>query len=73
VIGGLKLQHLNSRSYADEAAWVAAFLLFISTLVSYLAIRNDGSHRWQLVLADWSFILGIATLMTSVLIAAIDL
>jgi hypothetical protein len=70
IIGGLKLTDMNARSYSDETAWVAALLLFLSVMVSYLAIRNGGARRWQTIVADAAFITGVVTLMTSVVIAA---
>jgi hypothetical protein len=73
VIGGLKLTHASDRTFADEAAWIAAFLFFAALLTSYLAIRNGGRSRLQLVVADWGLILGLFALMISVLIFAVGL
>ena len=73
IIGGLKLTGQNPNSYSDETAWVAAALLFASTTFSYLAIRNNDAHPWQITGADWSFLAGLVTLVASVLIAAISL
>jgi len=70
IIGGLKFTNKNAGSYSDETAWFAAFLLFMSVMTSYFAIRSGGESKWQLVAADATFIAGIFTLMTSVLIAA---
>jgi hypothetical protein len=73
IIGSLKLTHMNGETYADEIAWVATFLLFISTLVSYLAIRNSGASKWQIAVADYAFIGGVLALICSVSAAAIQL
>ncbi len=73
IITGLRLASANVRSYADEVAWVAALLLFIAALNAYLAIRNEGAHQWQVVLADWAFLGGMTALAASVAIAAIYL
>jgi hypothetical protein len=73
IIGGLKISNLNARSYSDEAAWSAALLLFVSVLLSYLAIRNDDAKKWQIAVADGTFIAGTVTLMLSVVMAAIFL
>jgi hypothetical protein len=73
IISGLKFANLNARSYADEFSWVAAMLLFTSTLVAYLALRNEDSKAWQTRLADRAFIGGVITLMTAVTVAAIYL
>jgi hypothetical protein len=73
IIGSLKLADLNSRSYGDEIAWAAASLFFVSILTSYFAIRNNNKKQWQLVVADYAFIVGLITLMTSVCAAAISI
>jgi hypothetical protein len=72
IIGSLKLTHRSQDTWADEIAWIALALLFVSTLVSYLAIRSDGI-KWQVAVADASFIGGVVTLMASLLAAAIQL
>jgi hypothetical protein len=73
IITGLRLASANARSYADEVAWLAAILLFTSTLNSYLAIRNHGARPWQALVADAAFIGGVCVLALSVVIAAIYL
>jgi len=73
IIGGLKISNLNARSYSDEAAWSAALLLFVSIILSYLAIRNDDANKWQTTVADGAFLAGIVMLMLSVVMAAIFL
>jgi hypothetical protein len=71
IIGGLKLTNSNDSTFADEIAWVAAFLFFTAALTSYLAIRNGGRSKLQLLVADWGLIVGLFALMTSVLIFAV--
>lgn len=73
IIGGLKISNLNARSYSDEAAWAAALFLFVSVILSHLAIRNDDAKTWQIAMADGAFIAGTVTLMLSVVMAAIFL
>jgi hypothetical protein len=73
IIGGLKFSKLETRTFSDEIAWAAAFLLFLSVLHSYLAIRNNDAKHWQSTIADWSFISGLVALMLAVLTAAVDL
>jgi hypothetical protein len=73
IIGSLKFTNMNARSFADEVSWLAALMFFVSTIVSYLAIRNDGRREWQLMAADVSFIGGLVALMTAVFIAAVTL
>jgi hypothetical protein len=70
VIGGLKLTNSNALSYADEIAWMATGLLFISILNSYLSVRNDGLRHWQIIIADWSFLGGLFCLMMSLIVGA---
>ncbi len=71
IITGLKLTASNTHSYADEVAWLAALLLFVATLSSYLAIRNQGARPWQIRIADWTFLAGVSVLAIAVVIAAI--
>jgi hypothetical protein len=73
IITGLRLASANARSYADEVAWVAALLLFTSTLSAYLSIRNHGARPWQARVADAAFLGGVTVLALSVVIAAIYL
>ncbi len=73
IITGLKLASVNAHSYADEVAWAAALLLFVSALNAYLAIRNHGARPWQANVADLTFLGGISVLAMSVVIAAIYL
>jgi len=73
IIGVLKISDLNAKSYSDEAAWLAAMLLFVSVILSYFAIRNDDSRTWQVEFADGAFIAGTVTLMLSVVMAAVFL
>jgi hypothetical protein len=70
IIGSLKLFNLNSKSYADETAWLSAALLFLSTVFSYLSIRNDGMRAWETTVADYLFLAGLFSLMGSVFIGA---
>jgi len=73
IIGGLKFSNLDAKSYADEAAWAATTLLFLSTVMSYFALRSDDTKKWQDDLAEWSFLGGVFALIGSVLIAATSL
>jgi hypothetical protein len=73
IIGGLKLTGQNPRSYSDEIAWVAVVCLFASTICSYLAIRGGNGKSWQASVADWAFLVGVFSLLTSVFVAAVAL
>lgn len=72
IIGSLKLTAREDDTWADEIAWLALACLFIATLTSYLAIRNDGM-KWQVAVADVAFIGGVVALMGSLIAAAIQL
>lgn len=73
IVGGLKLANRSQNSYADELAWVAAFLLLMSIVSSYLAIRNDDTLIWQNRAADWSFLAGICVLVASMIVLTVQL
>jgi len=73
IVTGLRLASADARSWADEIVWLAALLLFTSAVSAYLAIRNHGVRKWQVALADWTFLGGISTLAMAVVIAAIYL
>ena len=73
IISGLKIANLNSSSFADETAWLAAFLLLTSVITSYTAIRNGGTKAWQESLSDWSFMAGVLMLALSIVLASITL
>jgi hypothetical protein len=70
IIGSLKLTNMDPKSYSDEVAWVAACFLFFSTIFSYIGIRNGDPKIWQGRLAEGSFLMGVFSLMISVVIAA---
>ena len=73
IISGLKIANLNSNSFADETAWLAAFLLLTSVIASYTAIRNEKARPWHTTLADWAFMGGVLALTLSVVLAATTL
>jgi hypothetical protein len=73
IIGALKIAGLDSKSYSDETAWVATFLLLTAAIASYAAIRNNDAKDWQTNLADGAFIAGLLTLVFSMILAAIML
>ncbi|HEX2594212.1 MAG TPA: hypothetical protein VHL34_22110 [Rhizomicrobium sp.] len=73
IIGGLKLAHQNTNTHSDELAWVAASFLLSSIVLSYLAIRNGNTRPWQTTFSDWAFLAGIAALVLSMVVAAVEL
>jgi uncharacterized membrane protein len=72
IIAGLNVSHVADKNFADEIAWAAAVCLSISCLLSYLSIRHDArlaaSEKW----ADRIFLLGLATLIASIVVLAIS-
>lgn len=70
VIGALKLSNSNARSYADEVAWGSAALFLMAVVASYWAIRNNDTNRFNNLVADSAFFLGVFLLALSVIIAA---
>ena len=73
IIGGLKLTNQDSKTWSDEIAWSAAFFMIVSILFSYGGIRAGIERPWQIRLSDWSFLVGIAALILSMIIAAYQL
>jgi hypothetical protein len=73
IVGSLKLTNNNANSYADELAWFAAFLLLVSIVASYMAIRNEDVPLWQHRMADWSFLGGIGVLVAAMVVLAVQL
>jgi hypothetical protein len=71
IIGGLKLSGSNGDSLADEAAWLAAVLLFASALAAYLAIRDENSRPLPARIADLTFLGGMTALALSMVILVI--
>lgn len=73
IIGGLKLTNSNGRSFADEIAWLATFLLLTSAILAYASIRNDCVKSWQAEVADWSFLGGLLTLTLSLVVLVVSI
>lgn len=71
IIAGLNVSHIADKSFADEIAWLAAVCLATSCLFSYLSLRHErpshGFERW----ADRIFLLGLVTLIGSIVVLAI--
>jgi cytochrome bd-type quinol oxidase subunit 2 len=73
IIAGLSLTKSNSRSIADEVAWVAAVCFLASLALSYIAIRKQDEDAWQGIWADRIFLLGVAALTVSTLVVGFAL
>jgi hypothetical protein len=71
IIAGLNVTGLTGKTFADEVAWVAAVLLSLSCLLSYLAIRAEPNGSRAESIADISFLLGLLALFAAVLVLAL--
>ena len=67
IIAGLSLSKSNSRSLADEIAWIAAMCFLCCLALSYVAIRRQDETGWQAVWGDRIFMLGVAMLTLATL------
>ena len=71
IIAGLNVTRLTGRTLADEVAWVAAILLSLSCLLSYLAIRAEPKGARAEAWADLAFMLGLGALFAAVVVLAV--
>ena len=71
IIAGLNVTRLTGRTLADEVAWLAAILLSLSCLLSYLAIRSEPKGARAEAWADLAFMLGLVALFAAVLVLAV--
>jgi hypothetical protein len=65
IVTGIHITNNADKTYADEAGIVAALLLAISCIVSYLSIRSGDSTRLE-SWADKIFICGLVALLAAV-------
>jgi len=70
IIAGLKLSNSNSRSFADELAWLSALLFIASIYLSYWAIRRARADIWQALWGERLFIAGIGALTLAIVVLA---
>jgi cytochrome bd-type quinol oxidase subunit 2 len=73
IIAGLSLTKSNSRSFADEIAWVAAVSFLASIALAYIAIRNRDEEAWQAIWSDRIFMVGVGALTLSTLVVGFAL
>lgn len=71
IIAALNVSHMTEKNIADKVAWVAALCLASSCLLSYLAIRHDRRSELAEHWADRIFLLGLATLIGSMVVLAL--
>lgn len=70
IIAGLHISDQARRTIADEIAWVGAVCFSASCWLSYLEIRSEGESGRLEGWADKAFMLGMVTLLASVLVLA---
>jgi hypothetical protein len=70
IIAGLKLTNSNSRSFADELAWLSALLFIASVYLSYWSIRRARNDIWHARWGERLFIAGIGVLTLAILVLA---
>lgn len=73
IIGVLKLTNTSSKTYSDEVAWLAAFCMLVSILLSYARPRDGRDRPWRVRLVDYFFLFGVGSLIVSMLLAAYQL
>lgn len=65
ILAGLKVSNSVANTYADEIGGISAVFLTIACVLSYLALRSGADDsRWEKI-ADYSFLIGLATLVAS--------
>ena len=67
IIVALKMTDQNARTWADEVAWVAAGFMGVSIVLSRSGKSGSAERLWQTGLADWSFLIGSAAVLVSLL------
>ncbi len=70
IIAGLHISDKAQRTLADEVAWIGAVCFSASCWLSYLSIRSECESPRLEGLADKAFMLGMFTLLASVLVLA---
>jgi hypothetical protein len=72
IVTGINITNHANGTYADEAGLVAALLLAVSCVVSYLSIRRgDDGVRLETV-ADKIFLAGLLALLAAVLVLVLS-
>ena len=66
IVTAINITDKAGKTYADEAGIVAALLLAVSCIVSYLSIRSPGEGRRLEAWADKIFLSGLIALLAAV-------
>lgn len=72
IIAGLHISSAAAKTFADEVAWVGAICFTLSCALSYLSIRSDSEDIRAERVADAAFMLGLLSLIVSVVILAVS-
>jgi hypothetical protein len=67
IIVALKMTDQNAKTWSDEAAWVAAGFMALSIVLSRSGKAPATVPVWRSDLADWSFLIGSAGVLASLL------
>jgi hypothetical protein len=67
IIVALKVTDQNAKTWSDEAAWVAAGFMTLSIVLSRSGKATSAEPVWRSGLADWSFLIGSAAVLASLL------
>lgn len=67
IIVTLKVTDQNARTWADEIAWIAGGFMALSIVLSRTGRSAAKERVWQSGIADWSFLIGSAALLVSVI------
>ena len=71
IVTGINITDHADRTYADEAGIVAALLLAVSCIVSYLSLRRGEEGGRMETWADKIFICGLLALLAAVSVLVI--
>jgi hypothetical protein len=69
IIVALKLTNENAKTWSDEAAWIAAFFMSVSIVLSRAKAGRRSEHPWQRNAVYLSYLSGAGALLLSVLLA----
>jgi hypothetical protein len=73
IIAALQITHESPKTCSDEVAWVAAFFMLGSIVLSYKGTRGGIERAAQLRFADMAFLAGAVALVSSLFAAALQL
>jgi uncharacterized membrane protein YkgB len=71
IIAGLHVANASAQSFSDEVAWVGAVCFTLSCVFSYASIRSENESPKAERVADVAYMLGLLSLIVSVLILAL--